>query len=234
MRLDTIRTVRERRRRDESPRCSEIFISGELIMSKPKFYGTSGSRAQRSLWVMEEVGIDYEHIPVDFAEGTKTPEYLAVNANGRIPTLTDGGVTIVESMAINLYLAKNYGDNLYPQNPQDEALTWQWSVWAISEIEHLQMQIVVQKLFMPEEKRNEKLIVSAEKQLVRPLKVLDAELDGKNWLVGSEFSIADLNVSAVMLLLKMVKFDYSGYTNVTRWAKACYERPALARAQALD
>ena len=194
----------------------------------------SGSRAQRSLWAMEEVGIDYEHIPVDFAEGAKAPEYLAVNANGRIPALNDGGVTIVESMAINLYLAKNYGGILYPQNPQDEALTWQWSVWGISEIEHLQMQIVVQKLFTPEEKRNEKLIASAERQLARPLKVLDAELDGKNWLVGSEFSIADLNVSAVMLLLKMVKFDYSGYTNVTRWAKACYKRPALARAQALD
>ena len=96
------------------------------------------------------------------------------------------------------------------------------------------MQIVMQKLFTPEEKRNEKLIASAERQLARPLKVLDTELDGKNWLVGSEFSIADLNVSAVMLLLKMVKFDYSGYTNVTRWAEACYKRPALARAQALD
>jgi glutathione S-transferase len=194
----------------------------------------SGSRAQRSLWAAEEIGLDFEHVPVDFAQGSKTPEYLAVNPNGRIPTLVDGEITIGESMAINCYLAKTYGGDLYPQNAKDEALTWQWSVWGISEIEHLQMQIVVQKLFTPTEKRNDKIIASAEKQLARPLAVLEGALENREWLVGDAFSIADLNVSAVMLLLKMVKFDYSNFANVQRWADACYDRPSLARAQARD
>jgi glutathione S-transferase len=203
-------------------------------MSKPTLYGMSGSRAQRSLWAAEEIGLDFEHVPVDFAQGSKTPEYLAVNPNGRIPTLVDGEITIGESMAINCYLAKTYGGDLYPQNAKDEALTWQWSVWGISEIEHLQMQIVVQKLFTPTEKRNDKIIASAEKQLARPLAVLEGALENREWLVGDAFSIADLNVSAVMLLLKMVKFDYSNFANVQRWADACYDRPSLARAQARD
>jgi glutathione S-transferase len=194
----------------------------------------SGSRAQRSLWAAEEIGLDFEHVPVDFAQGSKTPEYLAVNPNGRIPTLVDGEITIGESMAINCYLAKTYGGDLYPQNAKDEALTWQWSVWGISEIEHLQMQIVVLKLFTPTEKRNDKIIASAEKQLARPLAVLEGALENREWLVGDAFSIADLNVSAVMLLLKMVKFDYSNFANVQRWADACYDRPSLARAQARD
>jgi glutathione S-transferase len=194
----------------------------------------SGSRAQRSLWAAEEIGLDFEHVPVDFAQGSKTPEYLAVNPNGRIPTLVDGEITIGESMAINCYLAKTYGGDLYPQNAKDEALTWQWSVWGISEIEHLQMQIVVQKLFTPTEKRNDKIIASAEKQLARPLAVLEGALENREWLVGDAFRIADLNVSAVMLLLKMVKFDYSNFANVQRWADACYDRPSLARAQARD
>jgi glutathione S-transferase len=203
-------------------------------MSKPTLYGMSGSRAQRSLWAAEEIGLDFEHVPVDFAQGSKTPEYLAVNPNGRIPTLVDGEITIGESMAINCYLAKTYGGDLYPQNAKDEALTWQWSVWGISEIEHLQMQIVVQKLFTPTEKRNDKIIASAEKQLARPLAVLEGALENREWLVGDAFRIADLNVSAVMLLLKMVKFDYSNFANVQRWADACYDRPSLARAQARD
>ena len=203
-------------------------------MSKPTLYGMSGSRAQRSLWAAEEIGLDFEHVPVDFAQGSKTPEYLAVNPNGRIPTLVDGEITIGESMAINCYLAKTYGGDLYPQNAKDEALTWQWSVWGISEIEHLQMQIVVLKLFTPTEKRNDKIIASAEKQLARPLAVLEGALENREWLVGDAFSIADLNVSAVMLLLKMVKFDYSNFANVQRWADACYDRPSLARAQARD
>jgi glutathione S-transferase len=102
----------------------------------------------------------------------------------------------------------------------------------LSEIEPLQMQIVVQTFFTPEDKRNPKLVEGAKKGLQRPLKVLDAALAGRDWLVGSAFSVADLNLAGVMLLLKMVKFEYSEHDNVQRWADACYARPALARAKA--
>ena len=202
-------------------------------MAKPKLYGISGSRAIRSMWAIEEVGIEYEHVSVNFMEESKKPEYLAVNPNGRIPALQDGDFNLFESMAINLYLAKTYGGDLYPSDPKDEALVWQWSTWVMTEIEPSQMAIVVQKFFTPEEKRSEKAIASAEKALDRPLKVLDATLANKDWLVGDSFSIADLNVSGVMLLLQMVKFDTSAYPNVQRWADACYARPSLDRAKAV-
>ena len=202
-------------------------------MAKPKLYGISGSRAIRSLWAIEEVGIEYEHVSVNFMGESKKPEYLAVNPNGRIPALQDGAVTLFESMAINLYLAKTYGGNLYPRNPANEALVWQWSVWVMTEIEPAQMDIVVQKFFTPEEKRNAAVLAAAEKTLTRPLQVLDDTLANKDWLVGDAFSIADLNVSGVMLLLAMVKFDSSAYTNVNRWAEACYARPSLDRAKAV-
>jgi glutathione S-transferase len=202
-------------------------------MGERKLYGMSGSRALRSLWAIEEVGIEYEHVPISFREESKEPAYLAVNPNGRIPALVDGDLTLFESMAINLHLTKTYGGDLYPSAGAAEALTWQWSVWGISEIEPLQMQIVVQKLFTPEEKRNGRLIASVEKQLARPLAVLDAALQDREWLVGERFSVADLNVSSVMLVLKMIDVDYSRHANVQRWANACYVRPALARAQAL-
>ena len=202
-------------------------------MSKLKIYGVPGSRALRSLWAIEETGEDYEQVPVTFKEDSKTDEYLAINPNGKVPALVDGDVTIFESMAINLYLAKNYATELYPQAPGSEAQTFQWTVWGISEIEPLQMASLVQKIFVPEEKRNEKLIASSEKQLLRPLKTLDEHLKGRDWLVSDTFSIADLNLSAVMLLLQMIKFDYSSFSEVSRWATACYGRPALARAREL-
>lgn len=200
-------------------------------MAKPKLYGISGSRALRSIWAIEEVGIDYEHVPVNFAADSKTPEYLAVNPNGRIPALVDGELKLFESMAINLYLAKTYGGDLYPSNTADQSRAVQWSVWGISEIEPLQMQLVVQKLFTPEEKRDADVIATNEKALGRPLAVLDEALADKAWLLGDAFSIADLNVAAVMLLLSMVGLDYSAHENVKRWADACYARPALARAR---
>ena len=201
-------------------------------MNKPKLFGISGSRALRAIWGIEEVGIDYEHVPVTFGADSKTVDYLSVNPNGRIPALIDGELHLFESIAINLYLTKRYGGALYPTNANDEAKAWQWSVWAISEIEPLQMQIVVQKLFTPEEKRNPKVVEGASKGLQRPLKVLDAALADRDWLIGNRFSVADLNVAAVMHLMKMINFTYAEHTNVQRWADACYARPALARALA--
>jgi len=201
-------------------------------MTKPKLFGISGSRALRAIWGIEEVGIDYEHVPVTFGADSKATEYLSVNPNGRIPALVDGDLQLFESMAINLYLTKRYGGVLYPSSANDEAKAWQWSVWAISEIEPLQMQIVVQKLFTPEDKRNPKVVEGATKALQRPLKVLDAALAGRDWLIGNRFTVADLNVAAVMHLMKMIGFTYAEHASVQRWADACYARPALARALA--
>ncbi len=202
-------------------------------MATLKIYGMSASRALRSLWAIEETGEAYEHYPVSYGKDSKEAEYLAVNPNGKVPALVDGEIVIFESMAINLYLAKHYAKDLYSDDPGAEARMIQWSVWGISEIEPLQMPIVLHKFLLPEEKRNEKVIASSTKQLQTPLRILDEYLANKDWLVGSTFSIADLNLSAVMLLLSMVEFDYSNFSNVTRWATACHARPALKRAKEL-
>ena len=137
-------------------------------------------------------------------------------------------------MAINLYLAKKYGGALYPDNPADEARAIQWSVWGLSEIEGLQMDLVVQRLFLTKDKQDPKVIEKAAKGLERPLKVLDAVLADRPYLLGDTFSIADLNLAAVMALLVMAKHDYSAHANVQRWADACYARPSYAAARAKD
>ena len=201
-------------------------------MSKPKLYGIAGSRALRSIWMLEELGIEYEHIPVNFNEESKKPEYVEINPNGRIPALVDGDLVLFESMAINLYLAKTYGKDLYPSDPLAEAQAWQWSVWAISEVEPLQMQIVIQKVFMPEDKRNQKVIDRSTKGLMRPFKVLNDMLSTNDYLLGDQFTVADLNLSAVMLLIDSMEFDFSEFPNIQAWMKNCYGRPSLAQAQA--
>ncbi len=201
-------------------------------MSKPTLYGVSASRALRAIWGIEETGIDYEHVATPYGPESKAADYLAVNPNGRVPALVDGDLRLFESMAINLYLTKRYAGALYPETIQDEARAWQWSVWAISEIEPLQMQIAIQKLFTPKDKRDPEIIERASMALQRPLKVLDAALSGRDWLLGEGFSVADLNVAAVMDVMTIMRFDYSEHANVQRWAETCYARPALARARA--
>jgi glutathione S-transferase len=124
----------------------------EKVNCYAKLYGISGSRALRSIWAIEEVGVEYEQVPTNFTADSKAADYLTINPNGRIPALIDGDLVLFEPMAIKLYLAKTYGGALYPDNAADEVRVNQWSVWGISEIEPLQMQIVVQKLFIPEDK----------------------------------------------------------------------------------
>ena len=69
-----------------------------------KIYGTSASRAARPLWVAQELGLEYEHIPLPYLGGaTRTPEFLRLNPNGRIPVVDDNGVQVWESMACALY-----------------------------------------------------------------------------------------------------------------------------------
>ena len=195
-------------------------------------YGVSGSRAIRSLWAIEEVGLEYTHVATHFFNDSKTDDYLSVNPNGRIPALVDGDITLFESMAINLYLTKKYAPALYPVSEGEQAKAIQWSVWAISEIEPQQMQIVIQKFFN-RDNMDQAIIVTSTENLKRPLDVLNQHLADRKYLLGDDFTVADLNVSGVMLLMQMMEFDLSAYPNIQNWTEQCYRRDALKRAQSL-
>ena len=78
-------------------------------MSRLRIYGVARSRAFRVIWTAKELGLDYEHIPVEIGQdGARKPDYLAINPNGRLPTIDDGGFTLWESLAITLYFAKKH------------------------------------------------------------------------------------------------------------------------------
>ncbi len=196
-----------------------------------KLYGISGSRALRSIWAIEEVGVPYELVKTHFMGDSKKPEYLAINPNGRIPCLVDDDVTLFESMAINLYLARTYGGDLYPMTPHDEARAIQWSFWGMTEIEPPLMQILLNRIMLPEDQRDPALVKAAETSIERPLKVLDAHLASRPCLLGDAFTIADLNVASVLSMAGMVGYDVSPFANVKRWLDASVARPSLARAQ---
>ena len=75
-----------------------------------KVYGAARTRTVRTLWMMGELGMPYEHVPVSTQDGANLkPDFVALNPTGRVPAIDDGGFVLSESMAINLYLAKTYG-----------------------------------------------------------------------------------------------------------------------------
>jgi glutathione S-transferase len=197
-----------------------------------KLYGTPISRALRSIWAAEEVGVDYEFIPTSFREESKAPEYVAINPNGRIPALVDGDLVLFESMAINLYLAKTYGGKLYPSDPHDEARAIQWTIWGMTELEPYLIPMVLHKVLLPEDQRDPAVVANAEAAIERPLGVLDAHVSDREYLLGGDFTIADLNLAGALSTAHFSNFDFSKFENAARWMSRCAGRPSFQRARA--
>jgi glutathione S-transferase len=201
-----------------------------------KIYGVARSRAFRTLWMAGELGIPYEHVKIDFADGgTRRPEYLAINPNGHVPAIDDDGFKLSESMAINLYLAKKYGSGigLYPQSLEDEARVWQWTFWGMTEIERPALTTLLNRIG-PEDRRDAAAADEAERALAAPLKVLDTAVAGSPYLLGDKFTVADLNVASILAWARQARVNLTAVPKAEMWLKACHDRPAAQAARQLQ
>ena len=198
-----------------------------------KLYGTSKSRSARCLWALEEFGLKYEHVPVEVSK-VKSPEHLKLNPNGHIPVLDDDGEIFWESMAINLYLAAKYGKApMWPESHEGRGHAVQWSFWGMTETEPLLLTILRNRLLLPPEQRNEQAAVQAVAAVQGPLKVLDGALKGREYLLGKDFTIADLNVAGVLSFAMLAKLDLTAAPTAQAWLQKCLGREAFKKARSL-
>ena len=200
-----------------------------------KLYGVPTSRAGRCIWALEELGVPFELVPVSFSGDNKKPEYLAVNPNGRVPALDDEGLVLFESLAINLHLARKYdgGKGLWPASADDQSRAVQWSLWTANELEPHVIGHLLNSRMLPEAMRDAAKVKAAVEALPKPLAVLNAALAGREHILGGAFTVADLNIAAVLTLgWKMGAFDATAYPNVTAWLERVNARPAAKRANA--
>jgi len=178
-----------------------------------------------------ELGLEYEHL--DYAPrspATRTPEYLALNPNARVPTIDDDGFVLSESMAINLYLAKKHG-KLYPKDAKSEAQAWQWSFWETDRLDRQLTTYANNAFVLPEAQRDAAAAKAAWDDIAPALDVLETPLGKSQWLAGSEFSIADLNVAGAMV--RALSFDLGKWPKVHAWLHRCWDRPAGQKALAM-
>jgi len=202
-------------------------------MSRLRIYGIARTRAFRALWVAKELGLDYEHIPIEIGDaGARTPEFMAINPNGRLPVIVDGDFVLFESLAITMYLAKKHSlGRLYPGALEDEARTWQWSLWALTEVDRGVNIWSLHAVRLPPDERDAAKRAEALKVVAAPFKVLDAAVADRPYLLGEDFTVADLNVAAV--ISRAIEMDLSAVPNLKAWLLRCLERPAAREALAL-
>ena len=190
-----------------------------------KIYGPVQTRAYRTLWMVEELGIEYEQV----TEGT--PEELAaVNPMGQVPVIDDDGFILTESMAINLYLARKH-TKLMPSSMEEQAQTLRWSFWVMSAVEGTLLDVLKHLLGIMGYEKDPDAVAAGIETLQRPLRVLDGHLADRDYLVGEDFTVADLNVASVLSWSRMARVDLSDHANVDEWLGRCLARDAAVRAR---
>ena len=195
-----------------------------------RIFGVAQSRAVRVLWMAHELDIPFEHVQQGFA-GEKSADFLAVNPNGRVPAIDDDGFTLFESLAINIYLAKKHDKGLAPRGAKEDALAMQWSLWVMTEVEKALLNAMFFTRGMMGNPKDPEKAAGYVAELQKPLAVLDGCLAGKEYLMGARFTVADLNVAAVLSWAPGAKLDLSAFGNLNAWLTRCLGRPALAKAR---
>lgn len=203
-------------------------------MGLVKIYGTPLSRTYRVLWMALEAGVDFENIPLDFRKGeTQTDAYARINPLRRIPSMQDGDLVLWESIAINLYLARKYSSDLMPSDAEDEARAIQWSIWGLTEAEPHVVNILQNRVMLPEAERDEGAAQSSEEALKRPMKVIDDALSGRDWLLGDRITVADINLASILSTTRRLGIDLSPWPKADAWLSRCLNRPAAVEAHKL-
>ena len=197
-----------------------------------KVYYAPNSRAVRIVWLLEELGLDYEI--ERFALGDKamrSPDYLQVHPMGRVPALEDDGVMVFESGAIVEYVLARHGNGrLMPAVDSAEYPTYlQWLHYAEGMVMPPVNTIVVETLFLSAERRNQTNVDRAVKLLGRMLTAVDQALEGREFLAGA-FSGADIMTGHATIVAGRLGADLSDKPNVKAYAERLQSRPGLVKA----
>lgn len=203
-------------------------------------YGVYRSRASRPLWLLGETGTEFTHVPViqsyrlpdpassDAPLNTASPSFLKVNAQGQIPAMTDGDLTLTESLAITLYLARRYGGDLGPQTDAESALINQWTLFAATGVETPALEILYTQSDGGDQtpEGQAAIAINAEK-LRRPLARMSHHLQANAFLVADRFTVADINVAECLRYTQGHPTLLTEFPAVKAWLESCQARPAF-------
>jgi glutathione S-transferase len=204
-------------------------------------YGVLRSRATRPLWLLAETGTDFAHVPViqsyrlanpqasDAPLNTQSPEFLKISPQSAVPVLQDGDLVLTESLAIALYLAREYGGALGPQNTAEQALAEQWALFAGISIDPPGIDILYTYADgLSDSAEGAAKIAAAAERLSRPLARLETHFTQHDHLMGNRFTVADIMLAECLRYSQPHKPLHQTYPKTFAWLARCQSRPAFA------
>ena len=154
---------------------------------------------QKVLWLCDEIALSYNRIDAGLQFGRNTErDYLAMNPMGKVPTLVDGDFILWESNSILRYLVMQYGGHtsLYPADPKARASIDRWLDWSLSTLQPAERPVFWGIIRTPEGERDNGRIAADAAKVAEVWKVLDARLNGRNFIEGEWFTMADIVLGA--------------------------------------
>ena len=199
-----------------------------------KVYFAPQSRAVRTVWLLEEIGKEYELEKFQLGQKElRAPEFTAKNPNGRVPTLDDDGVLVTESTAIAQYIGAKYAPDLTPgPDAPNLAEYLQWLHYAECMIMPPINNFVVETILLPPARRSEEHAMRAKKLLGRTLAAVDQHMAGREYLAG-DFTIADTITGHAVIMSRRMGGDVTGMDNLNAYADRLEAREAFKRAEAV-
>lgn len=204
----------------------------------------TSARTLKVLWALGEVELDFEFILASATMGAAghvskggaafgivdTPEYRAMNPNGTVPTIDDGGFILWESNSIVRYLAMKYApDLLYGDDIETFGSASRWMDWENNELLHGQHTLVMQLVRLPPAQRDPKAIESARDELIRPFAILDDQLSRTAYIAGDRFTMGDIPIGIRAHRWHLFDVEKPGMPNLERWYGEIQKRPAFQK-----
>jgi len=196
-----------------------------------KIYGALLSRAGRTNWTAHECALDVEHVHV----ATRVPveekpaDFMAIHPPGTMPVYQDDDFIMTESWAINLYLARKYQPDLMGADLEEEGKVYQWTLFAATDLEKTAHECINHSGFDEAHPLDEEKFEAAKKQFRHVLATVDKALQGREYLVGDTFTLADLHVACLIAFPVLSSIPRDDYKNIKPWLQKCTRRPAFAK-----
>lgn len=201
-----------------------------------KLHFAPQSRAVRTLWLLEELGLDYELNHMAFhPKDLKSDEHRARHPLGRIPVLEDGDVMIFESGAIADYILERHKNGGLKPAPSDANFPTylQWFHYCEGMVMPPINTIVVHTILLPEERRDATVLGQAQRLLLKSLEPVEADMANKDYLAG-DFSAADTMLGHSILMTDRMGLLGDNFPNLSAYVARLKARPALQKAFALE
>ena len=197
-----------------------------------KVHFVAGTRAGRVVWLLEELGLEYEVNIMPFTkEGLKSLEHRSRYALGRVPVLEDGDISIFESGAIIDYvLERHKNGGLKPSSDSSEFPFYlQWYHYCEGMVMPPMNQIVVQTILLPPDRRDETVLNQAKSLLTKSLAPVNENLSDKDYLIG-DFSAADLMLGHSCFMANRLGCVSEEMQNIKDYVARINARPAFQKA----